>query len=195
MPWPINMSWRGKLSIASIKETRRRCTPTYTHRPSHKKTAVNAVNANATADPNIAEPIDTYSNAVNHPEPPAKETSDPGSKPPPSLWVPCSKHWKQRKQTDMGYHIGWGVTNCVLLTCKLSSKGGQPKGRGGHMGGGGRKGGGGVRVVVAARVIKEERERRTGADGGRGAQRSPLRKKKTPGTPLTLRWLLFLRES
>ena len=49
--------------------------------------------------------------------------------------------------------------------------------------------------VVAARAIKKERERRTGADVGRSAQRSPLRKKKTSGTPLTLRWLSFLRES
>ena len=31
-----------------------------------------------------------------------------------------------------------------------------------------------IRLVVAARAIKEERERRTGADVGRGSQRSPL---------------------
>ena len=49
--------------------------------------------------------------------------------------------------------------------------------------------------VVAARAIKEEKERCTGADVGRSAQRSPLRKKKTSGTPLTLRWLSFLRAS
>ena len=52
-----------------------------------------------------------------------------------------------------------------------------------------------IRVVVAARARKLEEERRTGADVGRSAQRSPLRKKKTSGTPWTLRWLLFLRES
>ena len=57
-----------------------------------------------------------------------------------------------------------------------------------------------IRVVVvirvaAARAIKEARERRTGADVGRGAQRRPLRKKKTSGTPVTLPWLSFHRES
>ena len=55
-----------------------------------------------------------------------------------------------------------------------------------------------IRVVVvirplAPRAIKEERERCT--DVGRSAQRRPLRKKKTSGTPLTLQWLSFLRES
>ena len=49
--------------------------------------------------------------------------------------------------------------------------------------------------VVAARAIKEEKERRTGADVVRSAQRSPLRKKKISGTPLTVQWLSFLRES
>ena len=57
-----------------------------------------------------------------------------------------------------------------------------------------------IRVVVvirvaAARAIKEARERRTGADVGRSAQRRPLRKKKTSGTPVTLPWLSFHRES
>ena len=37
--------------------------------------------------------------------------------------------------------------------------------------------------VAAARAIKEERERRTGADVGRSAQRRPLRKNKTLGQP------------
>ena len=67
-------------------------TETYTHRPSPNQTAVNAVNADATADPNTAEPSDTSINAVGHPKPPGKKTADPGFKPPPSLWVPCSKH-------------------------------------------------------------------------------------------------------
>ena len=48
-----------------------------------------------------------------------------------------------------------------------------------------------IRVVVvirvaAARVIKEGKERGTGADVGRSAQRRPLRKKKPSGTPVTL---------
>ena len=46
----------------------------YTHRPSHNRTAVNAVNANATSDPNTSEPADTSVNAVGHPKPAAKET-------------------------------------------------------------------------------------------------------------------------
>ena len=129
---------------------------TYTHRPSHNKTAVNAVNADATADPNTAEPADTSVNAGGHPKPLAKKTADPGPKPPPSFWVPCSKHWKTRKQTDMDYHIDWGVTNNTLWTCKPNSpcndthwsvagksKGGKPKGGGGDKGGSGGKGGGG----------------------------------------------------
>ena len=49
--------------------------------------------------------------------------------------------------------------------------------------------------VAAARVIKEARERRTGADVGRSAQRRPLQKKKTSGTPVTLPWFSFHRES
>ena len=50
---------------------------TYTHRPCHKKTAVNAVNANATAGPNTAKPADTSVTAVGHPNPLAKKTVDP----------------------------------------------------------------------------------------------------------------------
>ena len=60
---------------------------TYTHRPSQNKTAVNAVNAEATADPNTSEPADTSVNAVGHPKPPAKKPVDPGAKPPPTFWV------------------------------------------------------------------------------------------------------------
>ena len=96
-------------------------TVTYTHRPSHNKTAGNAVNVNATADPNTAEPTDTSVNAVGHPKPLAKKTVNPGPKPPPSLWVRCSKHWKQRKQTNTDYHIDWGVTTSTLWACKPSS--------------------------------------------------------------------------
>ena len=51
-----------------------------------------------------------------------------------------------------------------------------------------------VAVVVrmaAARAIREAKERCTGADVGRSAQRRPLRKKKPLGTPVTLRWLSF----
>ena len=73
----------------------------YTLCPSHKRTAVNAVNWDATADPNTSEPADTSVNAVGHPKPPAKKTVDPGPKRPPTFWVPCSKHWKTRKQTEM----------------------------------------------------------------------------------------------
>ena len=136
-------------------------TVTYTHRPSHNKTAVNAVNAEATADPNTSEPADTSVNAVGHPKPPAKKPVDPGAKPPPTFWVPCSKHWKTRKQTEMDMSwIDWGATNTTLWTCKPNSpcndthwtiagksKGGKPKGGdkgdSGDKGGGGYKGGGG----------------------------------------------------
>ena len=131
-------------------------TVTYTHRPSHNRTAVNAVNAKAKADPNSSEPADTSFSAVGHPKPPAKKTVDPGPKLPPSFWVPCSTHWKTRKQTDMDYHIDWGGTNNTPWTCKPSSpctdnhwriagqsKGGKPRGGGGDKGSGGDMGGGG----------------------------------------------------
>ena len=49
--------------------------------------------------------------------------------------------------------------------------------------------------VAAARAIKEEKKRRTGADVGTSAQRRPLRKKKPSGTPVTLLWLSFHAES
>ena len=55
-----------------------------------------------------------------------------------------------------------------------------------------------IRVVVvvgAVEEIKGEKECRTGADVGRSARRSPLRKKYPLGIPLTPPWLLFLRES
>ena len=125
-----------------------KATVTCTHRPSFHQAAVNAVNADATADPLTAEPIDTSVNAVGQRKPPAKKAADPGSKPPTSnqpVWVPCSKHWRQRKQMDMDYRMDWGVTNSTLWTCKPESpcndshwvvsqkndwavKGGKPKG-------------------------------------------------------------------
>ena len=79
---------------------------TYTHGSSPPKAAVNAVNADATADPNTAKPTDTFVNAVGHSKPPAKK---PPSNPP--VWVPCYKHWKQRKRTDMDYLVDSGVTS------------------------------------------------------------------------------------
>ena len=129
---------------------------TYTHRPSHKKTAVNAVNADATTDLNTAKSAETSNIAVGRPKPPAKKTVDPGPKPPPTFWVPCSKHWRTRKQTGMDMcWIDWGTTNSTLWTCKPNSpcintqvsvagksKGGKPKGCGGDKGGAGNKGGG-----------------------------------------------------
>ena len=95
----------------------------YTHRPSHNKTAVNAVHADATADPNISEPANTSVNAVGHPKPPAKKTVGPGPKPPPTSWVLCSKHWKTRKKTeiDMSW-IDWGATNTTLGCWMQKSK-------------------------------------------------------------------------
>ena len=108
----------------------------------------------------------------------------------------------------MDYHIDSGVTNSTLWMCKPSSpcndthgavwgksKGGKPKGGAGDIGGGGGRVVLAIRVVVAPRATKGEKLRRTGADVGRSAQRSPLRKKKTWGTPLTVRWLSFLGES
>ena len=76
-------------------------TVTYTHRPSHNRTEVNAGDADATADPNASEPANTSVNAVGHRKPPAKKTVDPGPKPPPIFWVPCSKHWKTRRQKEL----------------------------------------------------------------------------------------------
>ena len=172
-------------------------TVTYTHRPSPKNTVVNAVN---TVNPNTAKPTDTSVNAVGHPKPPAKKTADPGSKQPSSLWVLCSRRSKQRKQMDMDYHIDWSVTNSTLVTCKPRSPCNDTHWTLGVS----------LRLVnlrvtirlavtarvvvvmtvlVAKRAIKGEKERPTGADVGRNAQRSPLRRKKTSGTLLTLRWL------
>ena len=131
-------------------------TVTYTHCPCHNETALNAVNANATADPNTAEQADTSVNTVGHLEPPVKKTVGPGPKPPPSFWVPCSKHWKTRKQTDIYYHIDCVVTKNTLWTCKPNSpcndthwsvagksKACKPRGGGRDKGGSGGKGGGG----------------------------------------------------
>ena len=132
-------------------------TVTYTHRPSHNKTAVNAVNADATAGPNAFEPADTSVNAVGHPKRPAKKTVDPGPKPPPTFGfrVPnIGKHVNKRRWTCLG--LIWGATNSTLWTCKRyspsndthwsvagKSKGGKPKGGGGDKAGGGNKGSGG----------------------------------------------------
>ena len=94
---------------------------TYTNRSPPYKTALNAFNADATANPNTAAPTDTSVNASGHPPPPTKKTADPGSKRPPSnqpIWVPCSKHLKKCKHTDMEYRIDWGVTNGTLWVCK-----------------------------------------------------------------------------
>ena len=178
----------------------------YTNRPSHNRTGVNAVNPDATADPNTSELADTSVNAVGHPKPLAKKTLDPGPKPPPTFWVPCSKHWKTRKKTEMDRSwIHWGATNSTLWTCKPDSpcndthwsvagksKGGNPKGGdkrgGGDKGGGGYKGGGGKGDKGGI-----------GAPYGRGRWKecpeAPLQKKKPPGTPVTLPWLSFLGES
>ena len=181
-------------------------TATYTPRPSQNETAMNEVNA--TADPNTAKPTETSVKAVGHPKPLAKKTAQPGSKLQPSLWVPCSKHWKQRKQMNMDYDIEGGVTNSTLWTYKPSSpcndihwtawgksKGGKPEGDGGDKGGARGKGGCGDKGGVGGKGDKGEKKRRTGTDVGGGSQRSPLRRKKTSGTPLTLRWVSFLRES
>ena len=55
---------------------------TYTHTPSPQKIAVNAGNAEPTADPNTVEPTDTSAKAVGQPKPSAKKTYLP--KPPPT---------------------------------------------------------------------------------------------------------------
>ena len=165
-------------------------TVTYTHRPSLQKTAVNAVHADATADPNTAEPTDTSVNAVGYPRPPANTTANPGCKPPPSnqpVWVQCSKHWKQRQQTDMDYRIDLGVTNTPFGCVNLIPLAVAPIW---HFGGSLTvvnlrvvvairvvvtvRVVVGIRVVVATRAIQGERERCTGADVGRSVQRSPL---------------------
>ena len=69
---------------------------TYNYRSSHKKTTVNAVIADAMANPNTSDPADNSVHAVG-PKPLAKKTVGPGPKPPPTFSVPCSKHWKTGK--------------------------------------------------------------------------------------------------
>ena len=147
----------------------------YTHRPSHNKTAVNSVNADATADPNTSKPADTSVNAVGHSKPPAKKSAAPRAKPPPTFWFPSSKHWKTWKQTEMDMSwIDWGDTNSTLWTCKPNSscndthwsvagksKGGKPKG--GDKGGGGVKGGSGNKAGCS-----KGNQGRKGALYGRG---------------------------
>ena len=179
----------------------------YTHRPSHNRTAVNAVNADATADSNASDPADTSVNAVGPPKPPAKKTVDPGAKPPPTFFgfpVPNSgKHINKQRWTCLGL-IGQppiapfgpvtlilhamtliGVLRVSLRVVSLRVA---------------------IRVAVvirvamvirvaAARAIKEEKQRHTGGEAGRSAQRRPLRAKKPSGTPVTLPWLSFHRES
>ena len=72
-------------------------TVTYTLRPFPHKTAVNAVDADARANLNNAEPTGTSVNGVGQPKPPVKKTANPGFKPPPSdqlvpvLWAKHSK--------------------------------------------------------------------------------------------------------
>ena len=175
---------------------------TYTHRPSHNKTAVNAVNADATAGPNTSEPADNSVNALGHPKPPAKKTVHPGPKPPPSFWVPApniGKHVNQRRWTCLGLigvppiapfgrvslrHHAMTLIGALRVSLRVVS----------------------LRVVVAirvavlvrvaaARAIREVKEHLAGAAVGRSARRRPLRKKKSSGTPVTLWWLSFHRES
>ena len=147
---------------------------TYSYRLSPHKTAVNAVNADATTGRNVSEPTDTSFNAVGHPRPLAKKTANPssssaGSKPSPSnqpVWVPCSMHLKKHKQTNRNNCIDWGVINDTIWVCKPRSpcndshlavsqnndwaveggkpKGWKPKGRGGEKGNGGSEGGKGA---------------------------------------------------
>ena len=112
------------------------------------------------ADSNTTEPADISVNSVGQPKPPKppeKKTVHRGSKPPPSFRVPCSKHWKTRKQTEMDmFWIYWGATISTLWIFKTNSpfndthcrvagksKGGKPKSGGGDKGGGANKGGGG----------------------------------------------------
>ena len=68
----------------------------YTHRPSHNQTAVNVVNADGKTDPNTSKLADTSVNTVGHPKPLTRKNADPRPRPPPTFWVPCSKHWRTR---------------------------------------------------------------------------------------------------
>ena len=148
---------------------------------------MNAVKADATADPNTSEPADTSVDAVGHP--------GLNRHLPLGLRVPnIGKHVNKRRWTCLGL-IGvppralFGHVSLILHAMTLI----------GELG---------VSLMVvslrmvvamrlavalrvaAARAIREEGERRTGADVGRSAQRKiPL------GTPVTLRWLSFHRES
>ena len=170
-------------------------TVTYTHRRSHNKTRVTAVNANATADPSTAEPADTSVDAMGHPKPPTKKTIDPG----PGFGGPnIEKHVNKRMWTTILIgvspttpfgHVSLRFHAMTLIGALRVS----PKVVSLRVVGA-------IRMamvvrVAAARAIREEKERRTGADVGRSAQGGPLGKKKPSGTRMTLRWLSLHRES
>ena len=155
-------------------------TVTHTHHPFPHKTTVNAVNANSSAkqfpspttvekqmaNENAAKPTNTYVNAVgNNKNSTAKVSPNPPSASPvpkaaaskQPIWVPCCKHWKKQKHTEMDYRINWGAANGTIWVCKPNSlyndshrgipqnndwavKGGKPNG-GKPKGGWGNKGG------------------------------------------------------
>ena len=85
-------------------------TVTYTHPPSNNKTAVNAVNADATADPNTAEPADTSDQRLGSVETSGEENCRPRA----FLLGSVFETLETRKRTEMDYHIEWFVTNSTF---------------------------------------------------------------------------------
>ena len=165
-------------------------TVTYTHRPSLHKTAVNAVNADATANPTTTEPIDTSVNAVGHPKPAAKKTADPGL----NCHLPIILFWFHVPNIENT--VNKRIWTTVLIGVSPTTSFGRvnlilhamaPIGRFGVSLSvvnlravvairvvGALRAAVAIRVAVAVRWVEGERERGTGADVGRSAQRSPL---------------------
>ena len=165
-------------------------TVTYTHRPSHNKTAVNAVNADATATLTPQNPLTPPSTPWVTLNLRRRKPSTPGLKCHLrfGLRVPnIGKHINKRRWTCLGL-IGvppiapFGRVSLILHAMTLI---------------------GALRVsvrvlslrmvvalraavavrVAAATAIREERERRTGAAIGRSAQRRPF-ERRNPQAPL-----------
>ena len=130
---------------------------TYTHHPSPQKTAVNAVNADDTADLNTAQPTDTSVNAVGHPEARRRKPATPGLNRhlrihPFGFHVPNIQN-KVNKRIWTNVLIGVSpIThfggckpnspcNDSLWAVCGKSRGRKPKGGGTDKGGGGSKGG------------------------------------------------------
>ena len=178
-------------------------TVTYAHKPSPHKTAVHAVNADATADSSGAEPTDTSVNAVGLLNPRQRKPPAPIPINPFGFHVPSiGKSVNKRKWTT----VLIGVPPIAPFGCvDPIPRAITPIGRFLRPTSGPSKGVSlkveslstlvAIRAIRAVGATREARGRRIGADVGRSAMRSPLRKKQTSGARMMLRWLSFLRGS